>query len=191
MYISASLSRRSALGRAVGLLTASDGVASVAAGVAIDRGFARVTLASGLLAFCAALALVQLELLPLTADARHPGGRRLPWSGYAAAALMGCGNGVATTSALSRLGTLADGAAQGGGAAPIPRASAFQYFQLVNAGVASLAFCLAPYWKLEVGSPPLQIATLSVLAACGGACAILNGLGAPPSHHRMEVTPQA
>ena len=107
------------VGLVVGSLALADMAASVLAGLLIDRGRPLVALLLGLAAFGAALLLVTFQLLPLLAtddddaddandDANDDDPSSLPWTAFAAAALMGTGDAAANTVALSRLGSLAE-----------------------------------------------------------------------------------
>jgi hypothetical protein len=171
-----------AAGLLVGTLAATEIVASVAAGVAVDRKAPTLGLAVGAAAFCAGLAIVQFSLVPQLptpanstsehgAEVREGGGGEtmgLGWPAYLAAALMGVGDAAANTVAVARLGSLADEFGL------ISREAAFQYFQVANVAMTALAFVYAPAMPLSSGGPPLQPAILCGLAlvavgtfACG------------------------
>lgn len=157
---------------AISVLAATEIATSVAAGVAVDRGWPVLGLSVALAAFVGALGLVQLDLVPrqpqrnATALALGPNGLEraaapaaaLPWTAFLAAALMGVGDAAANTIAVARLGNLADEHGL------IRREAAFTLFQCVNVAVSSAAFVYAPAMPLDKGAPPLQPAILGVLA---------------------------
>ena len=176
----ASLGGDGSVGVALGLLAVADMGASVVAGAGIDRGYARLALLVGMASFCAGLALIHFALLPVLAASggSDSGGgipSAMPPAAYVAAALMGCGDGVANTVALSRLGTLAD--AHG----LLPREVAFQYFQVANVAMSSAAFVYAPAIPLRHGRAPWQMAILVALGLAGTLCFLCASPPPPPA----------
>ena len=147
---------------AAGTLAAAEIAASLVAGVAVDRDWPTFGLIFGLVAFCAALVLIQLcvvpQLAPVADRADEP---RLPWTAFLAAALMGIGDAAANTVVTARLGSLADEHGL------FKREAAFQYFQSTNVAMMALAFVYAPYAPLELGAPPVQPVGLCALALLG------------------------
>lgn len=143
---------------AAATLASSEIVASLVAGVAVDRGRPTLGLTLGLAAFCAALIVVQLCVVPQLAQAVDGAAPPLPWTAFLAAALMGTGDATANTVATARLGSLADEHGK------LKREAAFQYFQCANVAMTALAFVYSPYAPLDVGAPPVQPALLCALA---------------------------
>ena len=155
---------------AAGTLAAAEIAASLVAGVAVDRGRPTLGLSIGLTAFCAALVVIQLcvvpQLAPVTDSAEAP---RLPFTAFLAAALMGAGDAAANTVATARLGSLADEKGL------LRREAAFQYFQCANVATMALAFVYAPLAPLDAGAWPVQpvgLCSLAVVAVIAFHCGL-------------------
>jgi len=164
---------------ASGVLAVADILASIVTGVALDfcqlrhpRWGPRIVLVIVIAVFCCGLALVVARVRPVAAlvtssnHSDHSMGKRdghtAPAVVFAAAVLMGLGDGGVNTAITARLGRLAEDVGM------LPRRTAFQYFQCVNVLMTGVSFAYMRCWPLEHSL--MQAKILLVLVIISATC---------------------